>query len=88
VNEREILTNSYVFVFARVCLCESYMWMNGYQGSVTYLTADYHGLECPWGGENLELSRFETWSSLAWIALGFMFVYPIGTPLVMWLVMR
>jgi hypothetical protein len=54
----------------------------------TFLTSDYHGLECPWGGINLELSRFETWSTLAWVGFLFMFVYPIGVPFLMWLVMR
>ena len=47
-------------------------------GSYSYLTADPYGAECPWGGENLELSRVELWEPLTWISLAFVFVYPIG----------
>ena len=30
-------------------------------GNYSYLTADPYGSKCPWGGENLELSRVELW---------------------------
>ena len=47
-------------------------------GNYSYLTADSYGAECPWGGENLELSRVELWQPLTWISFVFVFVYPIG----------
>ena len=54
----------------------------------TYLIASMYKEECPWGGENLQLYRLDTWSTLAFMSLALIFVYPIGIPTLMYFLMR
>ena len=54
----------------------------------TYLLVSEYKLECPWGGEDLEMWRLDTWNSLAFFSLSMVIVYPIGIPLVMLMLMR
>lgn len=45
-------------------------------------------MECPWGGSELEMSRLDTWSMLAFVSLAYIFIYPLGVPVLMYLIMR
>ena len=54
----------------------------------TYLLASMYKDECPWGGQNLEMWRLNTWQPMAVISFIFVFVYPLGVPLLMLLLMR
>ena len=54
----------------------------------TFLAVDYRGSPCPWGGNELELTRFDTWQSIAWISFVYTLIYPLGVPVLMLVIMR
>ena len=54
----------------------------------TFLAADYRGSPCPWGGTDLELTKFDTWQPIAWVSFAYILIYPVGVPVLMYIIMR